>query len=58
MFTAYSEAEFGPGSTLGVVQPETAVTLYVSLVKRSGALFGWSTRPDFASLRVRLLRVA
>ena len=58
LFTAFSEAEFGPDSDVGVIPAGTAVTLYVSLVKRSGMLWGWSTRPDYASLRVRLLRVA
>lgn len=58
MFTPYSETSFDPSSPTGVVEPGTPVTLYVSLVKRAGNLFGWSTRPDFASLRVRLVRVA
>lgn len=58
IFTPYSSTAIDPESNTGVVLPGTEVTLYVSLVKRAGSLFGWATRNDFANLRVRLIRVA
>lgn len=58
LFGPFSDTAFEPGSNTGVVQPGTPVTLYVTLVKRAGVLFGWSTRNDFANLRVRLIRAA
>lgn len=57
-FRAHSDVAIDPTTTAGVIQPGTAVTLYVAAVKRAGILWGWGVRNDRAQLRVRLLRVA
>lgn len=56
-FRAHSDVAIDPSSSVGVVEPGTAVTLYVSAVKVAGVLFGWDGRNTKAQLRVRLLRV-
>lgn len=57
-FRAHSDVAIQPGSTEGVVAINTAVTLYVSAVKKAGVVFGWGVRNTQAQLRVRLTGVA
>lgn len=57
-FRAHSDVALDPTVSTGVIQPGSAVTLYVAAVKRAGILWGWGVRNDRAQLRVRLLRVA
>lgn len=57
-FRAHSDVAIDPTTSVGVIAPGTAVTLYVSAVKRAGIIFGWGVRNDRAQLRVRLMRTA
>lgn len=57
IFAAFSEASYTPDSSTGVVQPGTAITLYVAAVRKQGSILAWGVRRDMAQLRVRLLRV-
>lgn len=57
-FRAHSNVAIEPGSSSGVIAAGTAVTVYVSAVKKAGILFGWGVRNDLAQLRIRLTQVA
>ncbi|MCF8605164.1 hypothetical protein L5I01_17560 [Gordonia sp. HY442] len=54
---AHANQAVDPTNRVGVVEPGTPISLYVAAVKRSGVLWGWNVRKDYAQLRVRLMRV-
>ena len=57
-FMPFSEQSFDPTTTGGgVVQPGTPVSLYVAAVRKQSGFQSWGLRPDFAQLRVRLMRL-
>ncbi|OZF41929.1 hypothetical protein [Rhodococcus sp. 14-2470-1a] len=55
---SHSDTAILPGSPEGVIPAGRLVTVYASAVKVAGSSRGWSVRPDFANLRIRLLGVA
>lgn len=54
---SYNDRSQNPGDDWGTVPPNTAATLHMIAVKRSGNFGSWQVRGEFAQLRIRLMRV-
>lgn len=52
---SYSDDAIIPGSAVGVIAADTAVTVYASAVRVSGSSEHWEVRADRANLRLRTL---